>query len=487
MEKQGYSEMARNNKTAMICHLLESLIITVTFIAEVMIGNRTVIYALIITVLALGPVMGELYYWKKNPESAMIKHLVAYGFAVFYTFMVFTTTNNMTFVYVLPMILAISVYHDTAYSLKINMGAVIENLIVVIGGAITGGFGYKDLGSGLLQLMVIGLTAIYSFYTSKTINRNDRMRLDNIKDAQEQTEQLLHNVSDISEKMQSGITEIHEHVKELQRTSVATKDAMGDVSTGVADTANAVQNQLTQTEAIQQKIAMVSDAANEINERMALTLEVLDAGNKDVERLVQEVDASVKNGADVAAQLETLDKYIVEMNSIVEVISGITSQTSLLALNASIEAARAGDAGKGFAVVASEISGMANQTKEATVNITALIDNVSNAIRDVVAVIRDMIEGINEEKESTENTARSFNEIESNTYVIRDNVIKMTESVVELKEANQEIADSVQTISAISEEVSAHANETLEAEEENMKNLHMIAEKSEELLKVAEN
>ncbi len=487
MEKYGYSEMANNNRTAMTCHWIEAVIISIAYLVKALQGNRTIGYSLVIVFFAMVPVIGELFFWKKNKESIMIKHSVSYGFALLYTCILFTAKNNMTFVYVLPMILAISVYHDTAYSLRVNVGAVLENLVVVIGGMLTGGLGFKSIEEGFMQLTVIGLTAVYSFYTSKTINRNDRMRLDNIKDAQEQTEQLLHNVSDISEKMQSGITEIHEHVKELQRTSVATKDAMGDVSTGVADTANAVQNQLTQTEAIQQKIAMVSDAANEINERMALTLEVLDAGNKDVERLVQEVDASVKNGADVAAQLETLDKYIVEMNSIVEVISGITSQTSLLALNASIEAARAGDAGKGFAVVASEISGMANQTKEATVNITALIDNVSNAIRDVVAVIRDMIEGINEEKESTENTARSFNEIESNTYVIRDNVIKMTESVVELKEANQEIADSVQTISAISEEVSAHANETLEAEEENMKNLHMIAEKSEELLKVAEN
>ena len=86
------------------------------------------------------------------------------------------------------------------------------------------------------------------------------------------------------------------------------------------------------------------------------------------------------------------------MNSIVELIGGITNQTSLLAWNASIEAARAGEAGRGFAVVATEISGMATRTKEATVHMTELISNVSNAIMEVVGVVSNMIDGINEER-----------------------------------------------------------------------------------------
>lgn len=82
------------------------------------------------------------------------------------------------------------------------------------------------------------------------------------------------------------------------------------------------------------------------------------------------------------------------MNSIVEIISNIASQTSLLALNASIEAARAGEAGRGFSVVASEISTMANQTTDATQEITDLIGNVSSAVTSVVEVVKDMIAAI---------------------------------------------------------------------------------------------
>ena len=212
------------------------------------------------------------------------------------------------------------------------------------------------------------------------------------------------------------------------------------------------------------------------------TLNVLERGNQDVKIMVQMVEKSVQNGADVAEKLQTLDKYMAEMNSIVELISGITSQTSLLSLNASIEAARAGEAGKGFAVVATEISGMATQTQDATEQITALINNVSGAISEVVEVIHQMIAGIDEEKQGAANTADSFSEIQNNTYAIRDSAKDLMNHIVELKEANNEIVDSIQTISAISEEVSAHASDTLESEEANTSILDKMKEKMQELL-----
>ena len=198
--------------------------------------------------------------------------------------------------------------------------------------------------------------------------------------------------------------------------------------------------------------------------------------------LVSQVDHSVEKGDSVAGQLETLDKYIEEMHSIVELISGITSQTSLLALNASIEAARAGEAGRGFSVVA--ISGMATQTKEATVHITELIENISNAISEVVSVVREMIGAINEEKQSTENTANNFSDIQSNTLDIQGNMEQLNSNIEELKTANEQIVHSIETISAISEEVSAHANETMSAQEDNSDVLNKITDRMQQLIEL---
>lgn len=487
MNTKAVSDMERNNRTAMCCHLFEALIIAGTFISEFLLGNRTILYALIVVVLAIGPVIVEFYFWSKDREHVMIKHMVAQGFALMYTVILFTMTNCMTFLYVIPMVLVISVYNDTAYALKIDIGIILENIIVVVAGALTGKFGYRDLQSGFLQIMVIVLVGVYSYLSSHTSEENNRQKLANIEEAQSRTENVLGNVSRNAKIMQEGINEIHKKVEHLQEASKTTKDAMGEVTAGATDTAEAVQHQMEQTEHIGERVEMVGKAVAKIAERMQQTLEVVDAGKSDVEILVNRVEGSVQNSVDAAGKLETLNQYITEMNKIVELISGITSQTSLLALNASIEAARAGEAGKGFAVVATEISALATQTKDATAHITELINNVAGSITEVVTVIRNMIDGINAEKESAGNTAASFGIIEKHTYAIRDNVEQLTESVELLKSANQEIADSIQTISAVSEEVSAHANETNEAEEENMQYLMEIAGRSQELIALTQS
>ena len=307
-----------------------------------------------------------------------------------------------------------------------------------------------------------------------TTKANADQKINNISKSKEQSDELLSQISEMSATMQNGIAEVYADLEKLQESSKITQSTMSDVSNGAADTANAVQNQLTQTDAIQKKVELVDMSANEISASMAETLDILTQSSKDIEHLVTTVDISVKNGEMVADKLTYLNNHISQMHSIIVMIEEIASQTELLALNASIEAARAGEAGKGFSVVASEISKMATQTGDATENITKLIHNMSSAIEDVVSVIYTMIDGINTEKSSTENTAKSFDNIQTNTYTVRDNVSRLSSSIDELKQANSVIVDSIQTISAVSEQLSAHAAETTNTEDANMKILESI-------------
>lgn len=330
------------------------------------------------------------------------------------------------------------------------------------------------------------MVAVYSVLTTRTLKENTGQRISDISKSQQQTELLLQTNAQLSRKLTEGITAIHEKMEELSNASRVTKTAMEEVSLGAEDTAKHVHSQMQQTETIQSKVDQVHDATGQIGASMGHTIEALENGNHNVETLVEQVRTSVENGAMVNSKLEALGHYMEKMNTIVELIGGITSQTSMLALNASIEAARAGAAGKGFAVVATEISNMATQTRDATANITGLISDVSAAIREVMGVIADMVSGIDEEKQGAQHAAESFLAIRDNAYAVRSNMEDLVRVVGELNESNQVIVDSVQTISAISQEVSAHAGETMSAEEKNVVIINEIMQIMQELVALAE-
>lgn len=486
MKDKKMTELQRNNKTAMNTHFITFLIMIIFIFLQAVGGSATFLYAAVLTIVGLIPIVMEIFFWKKDKESVVIKHLTAIGFAVFYTICLFTASNNLVFVFVIPMIFVVSIYNDIKYLLIINTGTILESILVVILGATKGGFGYQGEDSAIIQIVVMIMVGAYSIYTAKTLLENANQKIEDIRKSQEQTERLLKTNSELSEKLTAGIADIHNKMDKLSAASKRTTYAMEELSGGASDTAESVQNQRMQTEAIQNKVDEVSNAAAKINESMQHTMEALEDGSHDVALLVTEVETSVANGTTVTEKLEALNHYMEEMNTIVELIGGITSQTSLLALNASIEAARAGEAGRGFSVVATEISGMATRTKEATVNITELISNVSSAINEVVGVISTMVFGINEEKQGVSNAANSFETIQDNANSISEHMEHMIRTVSELKAANELIVDSVQTISAISEEVAAHASEIMNAEEENAAVMKEITQVMQSLVELTE-
>ena len=389
----------------------------------------------------------------------------------------------MVYAFVIPMMFAVMPYHDVKAFVLINVGTVVENVLVVLLGATQGGFGYLGQDAGFIQISVMILLCITSIYATISNQKNTDENIESITAAQDRTEATLREVMEMSSRMETSVADITAELNKLETAFDSTKAAMEEVSAGSGESAAAIQQQTAQTEAIQEKVNTVGEVAETIGNNMEHTIEILDAGKEEMTGLKEQAEDSARNSELAAQKLETLDHYMQEMHSIVEIISKIANQTSLLALNASIEAARAGEAGRGFSVVATEISGMATQTKDATGNIAELIQNVSGAIGEVVTVIRQMIDGIGSQREGTMRAADSFTAIEDSSYTIVDNLGEMLQTVEALKTANQEIVDSIQTISATTEEVSAHASETLEAEERNREILQKITENMNSMVK----
>lgn len=465
--KEKDYELARENTVAMNCHFLVCGIISIAYFVEFLKGDGTLLYVLATIILAMGPVVGEIICYKKQHDTKMIKHFVGIGYAILYTFVMFTTNNHFTFVYVIPMLIAITVYNDFKYSLPIEVGVVIVNVIQLALFFKRGIYTKADMASVEIQFFVIVLICGIQLYVSIVAEKLNQKKLAELKAEHEKTEELLTRIMDTSDKMTQQITESAQKTASLGESMQAMKESMEEVNSGSNDTAEAVQSQLNQTEEIQAMVEQVEKGTENIIDSMNQNKEAIAQGNANVGILVKQAEETVESGKKVTEELSQLDTYMSQMNSILDIINSITSQTSLLALNASIEAARAGEAGRGFAVVASEISQMAQQTKDSTVQISQLIENVSNAIQMVVEVSGSMISMIESQNETTEKTAESFTVIEKNSDNIYGHSNELAAYVTKLADANKKIIDSISTISAISEEVAAHASDTLSATESN--------------------
>ena len=480
------TELSRCNRFAMICHTVVVIIICVAYATEILKGARTPLYVGIIAVIGLIPVLMEWSLYKRDKEAHAIMHVIGIGFMVFYAILLFTAQNALVFTYVILIILAVSVFCDMKFSIIMSGCILIMNLVQAGLGIATKGFGYSNMASVEIQVLLILIVCIESIGVTLVLKNNSAARMAELEEERGKTQNILDNVLKVSESMGIGIREIYDQVDQLSQTAIVTQQAMGQVNDGSAETAQAVQRQLTETENIRKKIKMVAKASDQISEYANHTNQVIREGQDVLNTLVEQVNNSVEDGKAITNKLSDLDEYIGQMNSIVELINDVTEQTGLLSLNASIEAARAGEAGKGFAVVASEINSMASKTSEATEDITTLIHNVGSSIEEVVKSVRCMISTIDKENQMTENTVASFQQISENASEIHQSTNSLTKSVDELNQANEAIMTSIQTISGVSDEVSRHASQTVDYERDNAGILRDVSAKTQNLKQLAE-
>ncbi len=273
---------------------------------------------------------------------------------------------------------------------------------------------------------------------------------------------------------------------QLAASSSETLSSMTEVQSGTLETANSVQTQMVKTEEIQDQIAKVAEASKNIGVNAKDTSDAIEEGRGNIEKLIRQAQLSDEAGNGAVKEVEELKSSTDQMETIVQMIQKVASQTSMLALNASIEAARAGEAGRGFAVVASSISDLASQTKSATEEISNLISNLTKEMEDVASAIISLVKSNNVQNESAQLTAESFKKIAENAELITTDSKELTTTVTSLEAANKKIVDSIQTISAITEEVTAHSQTTCEATEQNREIVRNVQGIVKEMLKNAE-
>lgn len=460
-------EMARNNRFVITGYTIYNAVLLACYLLEVIKKSRTVGYFVVFAALSIIPLMAMRIVYKLDPSTMKVRLILGYGYCIFYTFTVFTTVSLVAFVYGILISLFVLVYGDVKYAVKTGTGLVVINIVNVAYQGIKGQIPAEDMPSVEIRIGFIVLYFLFMIFMAKTMVQNNEDKLAQIEADKARVTEMLSQILEISDTMTGNISDVVGKMQILENSVSKTMASMEEVSNGTNDTATSIQSQLVKTEEIQNFVRRVEELSSSIGSNMDVAEGEVTEGKTKIDLLIGQVKESDAASREVSNELEVLMGYASQMQQIIEIIDGITSQTSLLALNASIEAARAGNAGKGFAVVASEISTLADQTQGATVDITDLIGNITTELDKVVEVINLLMDNSKMQSIAATEVASSFETIASTTGDIVSQTEELSGLITELASSNEAIVESIQTISAATEEVTAHSNETLESSEEN--------------------
>lgn len=478
---KSFNEKAFINKQGLLGHTILDVVIMAAYLIEFFKGSRTLSYTAIMFLLTIGPVILEYCLYKKQPDSDFIKHVMACCYGILYLFVVLTTHSILPFSYAIPMFFITALYSDFRFCMFVGVSANIINVLGVVLTAVTVGYTPEQIPDMEIRILLLLVVTVFLVIATLSIRKVNEVKLKNTNAQKDETARLLQEILSISNQMIVDVETVSAKMGVLGDSVKRIHDSMGEVSTGSSETAESIQDQLHQTESIQNFIERVKDTTSSIEKNMEQTEGMVSEGQKKMAALEQQMEKSIRTNEVVLKQMQELNSYTQKMNTIIETITSIANSTGMLALNASIEAARAGEAGRGFAVVADEISGLANQTKAATVNITELINSINAELSEASSAVQLVTQSNQENTESTKIVSENFNGIARETININAQTKELAAAVDSLDAANSEIVEKIQTISAITEQVSAHASETYESCEENSQMVEQVSRLMDQL------
>ncbi|NOR48334.1 MAG: HAMP domain-containing protein [Methanosarcinaceae archaeon] len=360
---------------------------------------------------------------------------------------------------------------------------------------------YKKLVDGINDLMdAVAVpindikrvaSAIAEGDLTKSVEVETRGDLKEFADTIELMQQNLRNiVGDIQEssaKVSATAQEMSASSEEMTSASNQIADTVGEISKGAQSQSSKTEevsramNDMTQT--VQEVASNAQKAAEGANESNSGAQGV----GKSAEELsvkMGDIQTAVNDSSEVIQELDEKSKQIGE---IVSLITSIADQTNLLALNAAIEAARAGEHGRGFAVVADEVRNLAEESGTAAQQIAKLITDIQTGTNDAVTSMQHGTEEVANGAESLNETVESISNIVTSIGSVASMVQDIAAAAEEQSASIEEVTSSVEEVSAISEESAAGTEEASAAVEEQTASMEEMAQSAQELSGMAEN
>ena len=263
--------------------------------------------------------------------------------------------------------------------------------------------------------------------------------------------------------------------------------SISDVEKGIVMQANDAENCLTRMDDLSKKIGVVSENTGKIADIADVTKSTVSDGLATIDTLQDKVKATTQVTAEVISNIEDLEKASQSIANIVGAINDIAEETSLLSLNASIEAARAGDAGRGFAVVAESIRKLAEQSLNSVNEIRNIVGKIQKQTVDTVEVAKQAEVIVNSQEEALKATIDVFHDIDKHVSGLAENLSQISAGIDAMEGAKKDTLAAIESISAVAEETASAVTEVNEAAGRQLEAVKKLNNESEELIDRSED
>lgn len=292
---------------------------------------------------------------------------------------------------------------------------------------------------------------------------------------------LIEKTSVIGDKVLASSGKVDSSSQIMLESSKNIGIAIADIQHGVTDQAQDTEQCLIQTNDLSERINRVYDNTGEIDKMAQTAISIVKDGITIVDDLGAKTVATAEINKATIANIQELEKESRAISDIINVITDITVQTNLLSLNASIEAARAGQAGRGFAVVAEEIRKLATDSAEAAKKISVMINTIQDKTKSAVDSVKETEIIVGSQESALHNTVESFEQINHYVGNLVNKLGNISEEIKDIEKAKALTLNAIVNISAISEETAAASEEVETTAEDQLCAVKALNEEAAEL------
>ena len=457
--KKLVSELEFMNGKMLLGYEITAAVLFFAYLVELLKGNRTAGYVGIFSLILLAPLFLSILIYRKDKESQMVKLIAAVGYSILYAFVLWTSVSVLSFVYIIPMLVIFSVYQDKKLAFGTGVLTLLINIIFIVMNVVQG-VTKEDIVNFEIEVAVVLLVVGYSYLVSISLDSISTQKIQIIESEKEKAAQIINSMIDASKQLKTSVAEISTESENIADQGKSSKTAVAGIVAGTNELAKTIQNQLHMSESISQLTKTAQQSVEDVQDKFVGTMEAVEEGSQDMMELGRTSELSKTAGSEVNDTMSGLMERTAKAKEILGLIEGITNKTTLLALNASIEAAHAGEAGKGFAVVADEIRQLAEQTKDATDSISCIFAELQSQVDKAENSVEGLIETNEKQTSLVDKVKTAFDKIQSDIDGVGQSMEKQHLDMDRIVESNEEISRSVESLSAFSEDLLANAENT---------------------------